>query len=150
MNKTTSIKYKAAFLLIVFALNTVVGFACAMGADMGFNSKHHHDEDEVASASVHHDHDSNSHHHEEAAADKSKDDDNCCHNSVVQLSAQDKLLANVVTISLESPVTLVFLHSFYISFLATSDKIINQENGTVRWQFPASPDIRVSIQSFLI
>lgn len=149
MNKTISIKCSAAFLLMVFALNTLVGFACAMGADMGFNSPHHHD-DEVASTSVHHDHDSNSHHHEEAEADKSKDDGNCCKDSVVQLSQQDKLLANVVTISLESPVTLVFLHSFYISFLSTSAAIINQENRTVRWQFPASPDIRVSIQSFLI
>lgn len=149
MNKTISIKYRAAFLLMVFTLNTVIGFACAMGADMGFNSPHHHD-DEVASASVHHDHDSNSHHHEEAEADKSKDDGNCCKDSVVQLSQQDKLLANVVTISLESPVNLVFLHSFYISFLSTSTTTLSQENRTVRWQFPASPDIRVSIQSFLI
>lgn len=149
MNKTISIKCKAAFLLTIFALNTIVGFACAMGADMGFNSSHHHN-DEVASTSVHHDHDSNSHHHEEAAADKSKDDGNCCKDSVVQLSQQDKILTNVVNVSLESPVTLVFLHSFYVSFLATSTKAINQENRTVRWQFPASPDIRVSIQSFLI
>lgn len=36
MKSTISIKIKAAFLLVVFALNTVVGFACSLGVDMGF------------------------------------------------------------------------------------------------------------------
>lgn len=41
MKKSKSIQLKAAFLLTVFALNTVVGFACSLGVDMGFNSGHH-------------------------------------------------------------------------------------------------------------
>lgn len=41
MKKSKSIQLKAAFLLTVFALNTVVGFACSVGVDMGFNSGHH-------------------------------------------------------------------------------------------------------------
>ncbi|MEO5999127.1 MAG: hypothetical protein ABIN89_20305 [Chitinophagaceae bacterium] len=31
-------------MLIVFATNTLVGFACSMGLDMGFNSRHHSNE----------------------------------------------------------------------------------------------------------
>ena len=41
MKKNSSIQLKAAFLLIVFALNTVLGFACSMGLDMGYNKSHH-------------------------------------------------------------------------------------------------------------
>jgi len=48
----SSIKVKASFLLIVFTLNTIVGAACAMGLDMGFNSKHH-SEPKPKQAAVH-------------------------------------------------------------------------------------------------
>ena len=44
MNSSRTIKYKALFLLATFSLNTVVGFACSLGIDMGFNSGHHHHE----------------------------------------------------------------------------------------------------------
>lgn len=44
MKKNRSIQLKAAFLLIVFSLNTIVGFACSLGLDMGYNSKHHGEE----------------------------------------------------------------------------------------------------------
>ncbi|WP_285059774.1 hypothetical protein [Pedobacter ginsengisoli] len=32
---------KAAFLLVVFSLNTFTGFACAVGMEMNFNKGHH-------------------------------------------------------------------------------------------------------------
>src|SRR5689334_8615019 len=35
---------RAALLLVVFSLNTVIGFACSIGIDMGFNSTHHSSE----------------------------------------------------------------------------------------------------------
>ena len=38
--------------MIVFSLNTIIGFACAVGIDMGFNSTDHHDE-EATETSVH-------------------------------------------------------------------------------------------------
>lgn len=41
MKGFTSIQIKASLLLTVFAINTVVGFACSVGVDMGFNTKHH-------------------------------------------------------------------------------------------------------------
>lgn len=44
MIKNFSIQIKAAFLLTVFTMNTVVGFACSIGLNMGFNSNHHPDE----------------------------------------------------------------------------------------------------------
>ena len=47
MKKNKSIQFKAAFLLLVFSLNMVVGFACAMGLEMGFKTTHHHDIDAI-------------------------------------------------------------------------------------------------------
>ena len=46
MKTSKTIKYKALFLLISFSLNSVVGFACSLGVDMGFNSSHHSHEGE--------------------------------------------------------------------------------------------------------
>ena len=45
MSTSISIRLKAAFLLTVFALNTAVGFACAIGLDMSFNTTHHDDKE---------------------------------------------------------------------------------------------------------
>ena len=67
MKRNISIQLKAALLLIVFSLNTVIGFACAMGVDMGFNT-HHHDEEEATETTVHVHADGKKHqHHNEAA-----------------------------------------------------------------------------------
>ncbi len=52
MNKKISIQIKAAFLIGVFSLNTVIGFACAIGIDIGFNTAHHHD-DEATEVTIH-------------------------------------------------------------------------------------------------
>ncbi|MFX5709932.1 hypothetical protein ABTE34_20810, partial [Acinetobacter baumannii] len=38
-----------------FATNTAVGFACAIGVDMGFNSPHHNETKEPAEVHVHDD-----------------------------------------------------------------------------------------------
>ena len=64
MKRSPSIQLKAAFLLIVFSLNTVVGFACSVGLEMGFNSSHHQEE----KAAITHKHD-NSHQHDDAVVD---------------------------------------------------------------------------------
>ena len=93
MNRNLSIQIKAAFLLLVFGLSTVVGFACAIGIDMGFNSSHHHDE--VASkVHVHadgkkqHHQDKVSNHHDDNEDTSQKDD--CCNGKVVKISQADK------------------------------------------------------------
>ncbi len=58
MKRNISIKLKAAFLIIVFGMNTVIGFVCAMGVNMGYNVHHHESEemehhDAMHSASMH-------------------------------------------------------------------------------------------------
>ncbi len=70
MKKQLSIQLKAAFLMLVFSLNTVIGFACAIGIDMGFNSKDHHGK-EAVQTSVHVHGDGKKHiHHEKTSKQK--------------------------------------------------------------------------------
>ena len=110
---------------MIFSLNTIVGFACAVGVDMGFNTKHHHDE-ETTEAVVHvhkdgkkhihqeqkesHGHDKSHHHDETSSTDNSKGDDNCCNNKVRTFDELDKSIPN--PLSIINPV-------FFTAFIAT-------------------------------
>ncbi|MEQ1675864.1 MAG: hypothetical protein ABL876_04165 [Chitinophagaceae bacterium] len=161
MSNSGSIKIKAAFLLAAFGLNTVIGFACSIGLDMGFNSKDYHDE-EATEAVVHihddgkkhvhyekkKDHDK-SHHHDQENTDKSKDGkDNCCTDKVQQVEKLDKSLPHSLTII--HPIFLIaFFDVFYNVSLPTNDFVKNIKQ-FVRSYHPPIPDIRIAIQSFQI
>ncbi|MGI8637860.1 MAG: hypothetical protein ACR2KZ_20870 [Segetibacter sp.] len=166
MKRNTSIKLKAAVLLMVFALNTVVAFACAVGVDMGFNSKHHHHGDEATevvghvykdgSKNVHHEkHESHSrdksHHHDEASNQhkSGSEKDNCCNDKVRTFQQLDKSVPQ--TVNAVHPVFFTaFLASFYnINILPHTD-IVKDIKPFVRSYHPPIPDIRIAIQSFQI
>ena len=83
MVKTHSIQIKAAFLLIVFVTNTIVGFACSMGLDMGFNSKHH--SERGAEEVVHVHANGKKHVHQKTTSTNSLDQSHY-HNKVVEKS----------------------------------------------------------------
>ena len=165
MKKNRFIQFKAAFLLIVFSLNTLIGFACSLGLDMGYNSTHH-GEDAGAEAVVHIHNDGKKHiHHEKKKsknAEKShahdeannakkskKDKDNCCTGEVMNFQQTDKSLPNAVSII--HPV-------FFTVFVAVYCNIILLPHTTavrdiklfVRNHHPPIPDIRIVIQSFQI
>jgi len=149
MNRNKSIQFKAAFLLIVFSLNTVIGFACAVGLDMGFNS-HHHEESAIEVSGNHH-HDK-FHHHDEADIHHHKannNKDNCCNDEVIKFQQVDKNVAT--SFSLSSPVFFTsFLASFYHIDLLSSNNRISTIKYFVRRHHPPIPDIRIAIQSFQI
>lgn len=167
MKSPRAIQYKALFLLATFSINTVVGFACSLGVDMGFNSDHHsHDSDkqhEHADAAHHQEHDGNnshSHHHGTAShhhsdndntvSFTSQDEENCCKDYVVGFNSLDKQLAKQN--STQPKIT--YLSSFIISAFVFD---ANNAKGYVQHlRIPpreidfSPPDIRVFIQSFLI
>ena len=65
-------------------MNMIIGFACAVGIDMWFNT-HHHEETEIMAHEGSHHHDEADKHH------KSKDGkDNCCNDHVIKFSQVDK------------------------------------------------------------
>jgi hypothetical protein len=160
MKRNKSIQLKAVFLLMVFSLNTLVGFACSIGIDMGFNTKHHHEEATEASVHVHadgkkhvHDKEPSKHHHNEAASDhhKSKGDkDNCCNDGVMKITQLDKAVPQSVNTALHPIFFTAFISSFYhIDVLYFSTENVSIKH-FVRSHHPPIPDIRIAIQSFQI
>jgi hypothetical protein len=153
MKPNRAIQLKVIFLLIVFSLNTLIGFACAVGLNMGFNKKHHHHDETVSRSTLSHHHEKGTahhHHHEELAKSKTTEDHNCCTDNTTQLSGSDKLLAQTINSGIETPVALVFLHFLYsadLSSLLTQDI---KKVPVVRPFVLNSRGIRVSIQSFQI
>ncbi|MEO6731937.1 MAG: hypothetical protein ABIN01_12030 [Ferruginibacter sp.] len=166
MKLNTSIKQlKAAFLLSVFALNTIVGFACAVGVDMGFNSKHH-SEEEATEAVVHihkdgkkhihhekketHNHDKSHKHNEAKNLENSKSDGgNCCTNKVKQFQELDKSVA--ASQSIVHPIFFTaFVAVYYNNTLLPHTDVVRDIKRFVRSYHPPISDIRIAIQSFQI
>jgi hypothetical protein len=149
MKRNISIKLKAAFLLFVFGLNTVVGFACAAGLDMGFNTHHHNEE----ATEVHVHADGRKHLHKKAThsyAQKQKPGkNNCCNDSVTKFSQTDK--------SVPPPgntINPVFLTAFSASYCTINILYSSQQTTSVKYfvrgHHPPIPDIRIAIRSFQI
>jgi hypothetical protein len=145
MKRKKSIQLKAAFLLIAFSLNMIIGFACSVGIDMEFNS-HHHDGDETTILKT-------SHHHGEAADkdhhDSNDNKDNCCNDQVMKFSQIDKSvpqsLKTIAPTFLSAYVSSYYDNNIlYTSYLNTSFKYF------VRSYHPPIPDIRIAIRSFQI
>jgi hypothetical protein len=150
MKRNLSIQLKAAFLLIVFGLNTVVGFACAVGLDMSFNTSHHHD-DEATEVSLHVHADGKRHHHEEAERKQTGNDkkNDCCNDKVVKLSQVDKAIPQ--TAKLLSPVFFTAFIAVYHNINISSTSQVSIANKYyVLGHHPPIPDIRIAIQSFQI
>lgn len=143
MKRNKSIQFKALFLLIVFSLNTVIGFACALGLDMGFNS-HHHEESTTGSVRMHHHHESSVQYH---GAKNEKD--NCCNDEVMQFQKIDKALAS--SINIINPVSFIScVSSFYNLDILSHSTQISDIKYFVRSHHPPIPDIRIAIRSFQI
>ncbi|MES2005503.1 hypothetical protein GWC95_05345 [Sediminibacterium roseum] len=159
MIKNISIRFRAAFLLAVFFLNTAVGFACAIGVDMGFNAKHHNETPVSPPIHVHADGKKHVHkktgghaHSRKAQAhEKSDSKDNCCKDKVVKMEQADKSRPAStigVIVPLHSSALPVSFYHFNISeYGSDREKNIKQ---FVRCHHPPIQDIRIAIQSFQI
>lgn len=166
MKSNRTIKIKALILLATFSLNTVVGFACSLGVDMGFNSRHHsHEEGEKHEHGNGHQHDGHkghshqhsqaSHHHSDTvnntASFSSPNEENCCSDFVVGFQNTDKQIAEKSSIPQKSTNTLL-----YLVFAPPSVELLNAKGFANHFRIPpreidySPPDIRVFIQSFLI
>jgi hypothetical protein len=153
MNSNRSIQFKAAFLLAVFGMNTLVGFACSMGADMGFNITHH--KEEAVKVQIHIHKDGTKHEHKQVPAKKQQHSpkeatdkkDDCCKEKVVKLQIADKNLDYSQTV-INQPV--IYLPAIFYQLLLF--KIVKGNvQAFIACQFHPPPrDIRIDIQSFQI
>jgi len=152
MKGKISIQLKAGLILIVFAMNTVIGLACAAGIDMSFNSKHHIEE-QVIKTPVHahadgkkHDHhnEANKHNHEEK---KASEKDACCNDVVVKFQNVEKKINPTTTI--EPPVFVAIVNTFPATNLFNISRTFPDKK-IVRFFYPPPPNILIAIQRFQI
>ena len=154
MKRTSSIQFKAAFLLIVFALNTATGFACSVGIELGLNSTHHHEE-ETTTASLHvhanekkhQHHDKAVEHHHDSKTDSEKT--GCCNDNVIKFQNLDKSLTQNTIVVITVPVFTAILSSFFGVNIFKQVQISEQKY-IFDCFHPPPPDIRILIQSFQI
>jgi len=158
MKTCSTIQFKAAFLTLVFLLNTIVGFACAVGTDMGFNKEHSgelktaHSHTSPHTSSTPHDH--TKHSHDKNSADhhaQKESKDNCCKEQVAKLTKADKLHQSGFDYSLLALPSFI-LPAAVSHFGSPSDVTpVNVPNVYFgRHCRPPISDVRIAIQSFQI
>jgi len=141
----------------MFSLNIVLGFACSLGLDMGYNSIPHKENKEGSGhvdahdKTHHHDHEPKKHQHNHADAnhhdkDASKKDD-CCTDDVLQFIQLDKSLTAPINMNL--PALEAFFYTFFSTDISNTVPLPPQKY-TARYLHPPPPDIRIAIQSFQI
>jgi len=137
-------------LLIVFLLNTVVGFACAIGIDMGFNIAHLKQETSHEHRYSETDHYAQHSHQRVQHPKHDANKDNCCKDEAVKLTKSDKLNNPVVGLSqISQPFMLLVGNGYHqIAELRLPSNISNAYFS----RHCRSPirDVRIAIQSFQI
>lgn len=154
MKRSITIKLKAALLLIVFSMSTIIGFACAMGADMGFKNTLHRDDDEKTtetpvsvSGKEHHHHYDQSKCHQDSKHDSEKG--GCSNDEVIKFQNLEKNLNQN-----KNPVIHPQLFATIVSSL-WSINIFNcaealPQHYKARVFHPSMHDILITIQRFQI
>lgn len=144
-------KTRALVLLTVFSLNTVAGFACSIGIDLGYN-QHHHEYGEKHSQK--HSEGEHKHHKLDRLDSKSKisdSKDDCCSNDVTKFALLDKsVIAN--NLLLEIPVLLLaFTTTFLSQTINESGLAVNSKFQFVRRSsFLNDTDLQTAIRRYQI
>ena len=154
MKRRIHIQLKAALLLIVFSMNIVISFACAMGVDMGLNSKNHHDDDEVATETSvqvngkeHHHHDEETKHRHDSKEDSEKG--GCCNDGVIKFQNLEKNLNQNNTPVIYAHVFATILSDFWnVNIFNFAKALPKQYKASVF--HPPPTDILIAIQRFQI
>ena len=136
-------------------MNTGIGFACALGVDMGFNSKHHHHDEEAIEVTVHvhkdgkkhlHEHEENKgRHHSHEGSEKG----GCCNDEVIKFQSLDKNLSSNTNVAISLPVFIAIIPNYHNIDIFKYTQVPAQKN-LLRFFHPPPPDIRILIQSFQI
>jgi hypothetical protein len=145
-------RIKALFLLMVFSMNTIAGFACSIGIDMGYNSHHHSHEKAYRHVANKGDHThKDSHKHSPIAQFKSGDSDDCCSNDVAKFALLDKSVVNN-NLHLQAPIfPLAFSTTFLPQTINENGLAVNSKFQFVRRSsFPNDTDIQTAIRRFQI
>ena len=144
---------KALFLLVVFSLNTIAGFACSIGIDLGYNRHHHHQDHPHTHKSAHHHDEAQEHHSDNAKLSATlqsvNSTEDCCATVVTKFIQLDKTLAGQQGVL---SVPFIILDFFGPSVPAIPPSVaVSNFFSLVRRSCPLyDTDIRIAIQSFQI
>ena len=149
MKHNTSIQLKAGFLLIIFALNTIVGFACAMGLKSP-------DVKVKKEIKVHVHADGKKHHHESSSTpkdhhqkeEKKSKKNGCCNTEVLKFQNLDKSInqnTKVFAIPFFTAIASIYLDIEIIQF---TEK--HSAKFYTRYFHPPPPNILIENQRFQI
>ena len=135
-------------------MNTVIGFACAIGVDMGFNSKHHHDDDEeVTETSVHVDGKEHQHHDKETKhnhdSKENSEKGGCCNDGIIKFQNLEKNLNQNNTQVIYAHVFATILSNFWSINIFNCAKALPQQYKASVFH-PPPTDILIAIQRFQI
>ena len=147
MQSNITIRIKALFLLVVFSMNTMLGFACSIGVDLGYNTNHH--KQETSSLNSGADHDCGG--MEDEAADNTSpvNTHDCCKDGVLKFNLSDKSPSSTIKIDAPGHTAFSVAASYLLQSLAIEDVLLNHYY--VRSDHPPiSKDIRISTHSFRI
>ncbi len=144
-------KSKAIFLLVIFLLNTIVGFGCALGIE----EKHHDDKDHSHGKLTDHEHHGHEHssrheHKKPQTIDQdSQKGESCCKTLVNDLVTQGKLVPESGKLQVVMPI--IWLSDYSLDLL-TPVIDLETHNGIyiAQREKPPNRDIRIVIQSFQI
>lgn len=131
-------KSKAIFLLVIFLLNTILGFGCALGME----ANHH--ENHAQSQEHHHEHKTNT-----ASGLSFSNEDLCCKILVNDLLTQSKLIPEISKLHVLMPMMLVSANAYGL-FVPVSAVELEQNDVVNHRERPPNSDIRIIIQSFQI
>ena len=173
--RISSVQFKAAFLLFVFSLSTIVGFACSVGLNTTLNADHHKDpaghqqkshehgksHGHDASADHHqkppsnHEHPADDHpgqtdHHKQVENLQQNPEDNCCKDEVAKFEKSDKRTPQTVNQNLKPPFVTLAFHSLFPANVQAFHIHLASNKHLVRNHHPPIADTRIAIQSFLI
>lgn len=146
-------RLRAFFLITVFSLNTIIGFACSFGVNLKFNSTHHQHWKSEAFVDIQadgnkHNHDKSHHNENKTNHDPKDDKKNCCKDEALKFQKLDKSVPQSVTI-IHPAFLITFFDVFYDAGLADPG-IVKNIKQFVRSYHPPISNIRIAIQSFQI
>ncbi|WP_145859711.1 hypothetical protein [Pedobacter suwonensis] len=144
-------KTKAIFLLVIFLLNTVVGFACAVGMERDTHGESHgHNSSKITNDKHRHQHKgAHLHKHSSLKGTNLSKEDPCCKTLVNDLVVQGKLVPQSVKNQVILPVLLLPDNNY--NFLLPSVKLaLKKSVYTGQRERPPNRDIRITINSFQI
>lgn len=132
-------KSKAIFLLVIFLLNTLVGFGCALGMEASTHTHKGHD---------HGHHHATTHEHNTTPVSglKFSQEDPCCKTLVNDLVTQSKLVPESGKVIL-LPLMWLPVYSYALSVPPVDIEQLQNVPAT-QSERPPNPDIRILIQSF--